>query len=102
MPTKAARLRTPEATALKGIRGEYTSESKDWEAVEAGNVEQYPIPEGDHVLPSSAIPEVKGWFGFGKDQAGEKTFESVTEPQEESSFRNRKITVEDENDPEGL
>ncbi|XP_059860623.1 melanoma inhibitory activity protein 2 isoform X2 [Delphinus delphis] len=90
----------PASEAPEDIRS--TSESKDWESVEAGNVEQYPIPEGDHVLPSSAIPEVKGWFGFGKDQAGEKTFESVTEPLEESSFRNRKITVEDENDPEGL
>ncbi|MBW04523.1 Melanoma inhibitory activity protein 2, partial [Eschrichtius robustus] len=90
----------PASEAPEDIRS--TSESKDWEAVEAGNVEQYPIPEGDHVPPSSAIPEVKGWFGFGKDQAGEKTSESVTEPLEESSFRSRKIPVEDENDPEGL
>uniref|UniRef100_A0A8C3YF12 Melanoma inhibitory activity protein 2 n=1 Tax=Catagonus wagneri TaxID=51154 RepID=A0A8C3YF12_9CETA len=79
-----------------------TSESKDWEAVEAGSVEQHALPEVDHVPLSSAMLEVKGWFGFGKDQAEGNTFESDIEPLQESSFRSRKIAVEDENDPEEL
>ncbi|XP_055274267.1 melanoma inhibitory activity protein 2 isoform X3 [Moschus berezovskii] len=89
----------PASEAPEDIRS--TSESEDWE-VEAGSMEQYLIPEGDHVPPSSTVPEVKGWFGFGKDQAEEKTFESVIEPQEESSFKSRQIAVEDGNDPEEL
>lgn len=89
----------PASEAPEDIRS--TSELEDWEA-EAESIEQYLIPEEVHVPPSSAVPEVKGWFGFGKDQAEEKPFESVTEPQEESSFLSRQIAVEDGNDPEEL
>uniref|UniRef100_A0A4W2CCH5 Melanoma inhibitory activity protein 2 n=1 Tax=Bos indicus x Bos taurus TaxID=30522 RepID=A0A4W2CCH5_BOBOX len=89
----------PASEAPEDIRS--TSELEDWEA-EAESIKQYLIPEEDHVPPSSAVPEVKGWFGFGKDQAEEKPFESVTDPQEESSFLSRQIAVEDENDPEEL
>ncbi|KAF4018036.1 hypothetical protein G4228_009632, partial [Cervus hanglu yarkandensis] len=89
----------PASEAPEDIRS--TSQSEDWEA-EAGSMEQYLIPEGDHVPPSSTVPEVKEWFGFGKDQTEEKTFESVIEPQEESSFRSRQTAVEDGNDPEEL
>nr|CAI9696273.1 unnamed protein product [Rangifer tarandus platyrhynchus] len=89
----------PASEAPKDIRS--TSESEDWEA-EAGSMEQYLIPEGDHVPLSSTVPEVKEWFGFGKDQTEEKTFESVIEPQEESSFQSRQTAVEDGNGPEEL
>ncbi|KAM9711319.1 melanoma inhibitory activity protein 2 isoform 3-T3 [Dama dama] len=89
----------PASEAPEDIRS--TSQSEDWEA-EAGSMEQYLIPEGDHVPLSSTVPEVKEWFGFGKDQTEEKTFESVIEPQEESSFRSRQTAVEDGNDPEEL
>ncbi|XP_043290571.1 melanoma inhibitory activity protein 2 isoform X4 [Cervus canadensis] len=89
----------PASEAPEDIRS--TSQSEDWEA-EAGSMEQYLIPEEDHVPPSSTVPEVKEWFGFGKDQTEEKTFESVIEPQEESSFRSRQTAVEDGNDPEEL
>ncbi|MXQ86574.1 hypothetical protein E5288_WYG009352 [Bos mutus] len=91
--------RFPASEAPEDIRS--TSELEDWEA-ETESMEQYLIPEEDHVPPSSAVPEVKGWFGFGEDQAEEKPFESVTEPQEESSFLSRQIAVEDGNDPEEL
>lgn len=91
--------RFPASEAPEDIRS--TSELEDWEA-ETDSMEQYLIPEEDHVPPSSAVPEVKGWFGFGEDQAEEKPFESVTEPQEESSFLSRQIAVEDGNDPEEL
>ena len=89
----------PASETPEDIRS--TSQSEDWEA-EAGSMEQYLIPEGDHVPLSSAVPEVKEWFGFGKDQTEEKTFESVIEPQEESSFQSRQTAVEDGNDPEEL
>ena len=62
----------PASEAPEDIRS--TSELEDWEA-EAESIEQYLIPEEVHVPPSSAVPEVKGWFGFGKDQAEEKPFE---------------------------
>ncbi|XP_004682163.1 PREDICTED: melanoma inhibitory activity protein 2 [Condylura cristata] len=74
-----------------------TSKSKDLEEVEAGSVAQGPTPEVDHVPPSSAVPEVKGWLGFGMEQAKEQNFESVTESLHENSFQSRKIAVEDEN-----
>ncbi|XP_036202372.1 melanoma inhibitory activity protein 2 isoform X5 [Myotis myotis] len=77
-----------------------TSNSKNWEGVEAGSVKQGPIPEVDYVPTSTAVPEVKGWFGFGREQAEEITFESVIE--QESSFQSRKIAVEDEKDLEKL
>uniref|UniRef100_A0A8D1XJI3 Melanoma inhibitory activity protein 2 n=1 Tax=Sus scrofa TaxID=9823 RepID=A0A8D1XJI3_PIG len=90
----------PASEAPEAIRS--TSESKDWEAAEVRSVEEHPLPEVDHVPPSSAVPEVKGWFGFRKDQAEGETFESVIEPLQESSLLSRKIAVEDENDPEKL
>ncbi|XP_037359134.1 melanoma inhibitory activity protein 2 isoform X2 [Talpa occidentalis] len=74
-----------------------TSKSKDWEEVEAGSIAHDPIPEVDHNPPSSAMPEVTGWFGFGMEQAEEQTFESVTESLHENSFQSRKIAMEDEN-----
>ncbi|XP_066199318.1 melanoma inhibitory activity protein 2 isoform X3 [Saccopteryx leptura] len=77
-----------------------TSDSKNWEGVEAGSVKWDPIPKVDYVPPSSAVSEVKGWLGFGREQAEGMTFESVTE--QESSFQSRKIGVEDENDLEEL
>ncbi|XP_065763058.1 melanoma inhibitory activity protein 2 isoform X4 [Muntiacus reevesi] len=89
----------PASEAPEDIRS--TSQSEDWEA-EAGSMEQYLIPEGDHVPPSSTVPEVKEWFGFGKDQTEEKTFESVIEPEEESSCQSRQTAVEDGNDLEEL
>ncbi|KAM9645873.1 melanoma inhibitory activity protein 2 isoform 2-T2 [Trichechus inunguis] len=87
-----------------------TIESKDWEEVEAGSVEkdivkeeaQDQIPEVDDVPPSSAVPEVRGWFGLRREQAEGKAFESVVEPLQESSFRSRKLAVVDENDVEEL
>ncbi|EPY78561.1 melanoma inhibitory activity protein 2-like protein [Camelus ferus] len=88
----------PASEAPEDVRS--TSESKDWEAVKAGSTEQYPSPEVDHVPPSSAVPEVRGWFGFGKDQADGRTSESVTEPLQESSFQSRKIAVEENNSEE--
>nr|AAL26990.2 melanoma inhibitory activity protein 2 [Homo sapiens] len=78
-----------------------TSESKDWEEVVVESMEQDRIPEV-HVPPSSAVSGVKEWFGLGGEQAEEKAFESVIEPVQESSFRSRKIAVEDENDLEEL
>ncbi|XP_039712686.1 melanoma inhibitory activity protein 2 isoform X5 [Pteropus medius] len=78
------------------------SESSNWEGIEAGNVKQDPIPGVDYVPPPSTVPEVKGWFGFGKEQAEEKTVESIIEPLQKSSFQSRKIAVEDENDLEEL
>ncbi|XP_014647589.1 PREDICTED: melanoma inhibitory activity protein 3 isoform X1 [Ceratotherium simum simum] len=92
--------RFPASEAPEGIRS--TSESKDWEGAEAGHVEQDPIPEVDHVPPSSTVPNIKGWFGFGREQGEGKAFDSVIEPPQESSFRSRKIAVEDENDLEEL
>lgn len=76
-----------------------TSNSKNWEGVEAGSVKQDPIPEVDYVPRSTAVPDVKGWFGFGRE-AEEITFESFFE--HESSFQSRKIAVEDEKDLEEL
>uniref|UniRef100_A0A2I3GRM7 Melanoma inhibitory activity protein 2 n=1 Tax=Nomascus leucogenys TaxID=61853 RepID=A0A2I3GRM7_NOMLE len=78
-----------------------TSESKDWEEVVVESMEQDHVPEV-HVPPSSAVSGVKEWFGLGGEQAEEKAFESVIEPVQESSFRSRKIAVEDENDLEEL
>uniref|UniRef100_A0A2K6KWD0 Melanoma inhibitory activity protein 2 n=1 Tax=Rhinopithecus bieti TaxID=61621 RepID=A0A2K6KWD0_RHIBE len=78
-----------------------TSESKNWEEVVVESVEQDHIPEV-RVPPSSAVPGVKEWFGLRREQAEEKAFESVIEPVQESSFRSRKIAVEDENDLEEL
>ncbi|XP_033044085.1 melanoma inhibitory activity protein 2 isoform X6 [Trachypithecus francoisi] len=78
-----------------------TSESKNWEEVVVESVEQVHIPEV-RVPPSSAVPGVKEWFGLRGEQAEEKAFESVIEPVQESSFRSRKIAVEDENDLEEL
>uniref|UniRef100_A0A2K5JHZ4 Melanoma inhibitory activity protein 2 n=1 Tax=Colobus angolensis palliatus TaxID=336983 RepID=A0A2K5JHZ4_COLAP len=77
------------------------SESKNWEEVVVECVEQDHIPEV-RVPPSSAVPGVKEWFGLRGEQAEEKAFESVIEPVQESSFRSRKIAVEDENDLEEL
>ncbi|XP_045424073.1 melanoma inhibitory activity protein 2 isoform X4 [Lemur catta] len=90
----------PASEAPEDIRS--TSESKDWEEVEAERVEQDHIPEEDHVPLSSAMPEVTGWFGLGSEQTEEKAFESVIEPVQESSFHSRKIAVEDKNDLEEL
>ncbi|XP_031524013.1 melanoma inhibitory activity protein 2 isoform X6 [Papio anubis] len=78
-----------------------TSESKNWEEAVVESVEQDHIPEV-HVPPSSAVPGLKEWFGLRGEQAEEKAFESVIEPVQESSFRSRKIAVEDENDLEEL
>ncbi|XP_034504308.1 melanoma inhibitory activity protein 2 isoform X3 [Ailuropoda melanoleuca] len=88
----------PASEAPEDIRS--TSESKYWEGVEAGSMEEDSVPEVDHIPPSS--PEVKGWFGFGRELAEGKTFESVIEPLQESSFQSRKIAGEDENDLEEL
>ncbi|XP_030884013.1 melanoma inhibitory activity protein 2 [Leptonychotes weddellii] len=88
----------PVSEAPEDVRS--TSESKDWEAVEAGSMEEDYVPEVDHIPPSS--PEVTGWFGFGKELAEGKAFESVIEPLQESSFQSRKIAGEEENDLEEL
>nr|XP_020141375.1 melanoma inhibitory activity protein 2 isoform X5 [Microcebus murinus] len=90
----------PASEAPEDIRS--TSESEDWEEVEAERVEQDHIPEEDHVPPFSPVPEVTEWFGLGSDQAEKKAFESVIEPVQESSFHSRKIAVEDENDLQEL
>ncbi|XP_073924195.1 melanoma inhibitory activity protein 2 isoform X6 [Castor canadensis] len=71
------------------------SESKDWEEVKAGGMEQNHVPEGDHVLTSLTMSEVQGWFGLGKEQT-EEAFESAIE--QGSSFQSRTTAVEDEND----
>ncbi|XP_008582555.1 PREDICTED: melanoma inhibitory activity protein 2 [Galeopterus variegatus] len=86
----------PSSEVFKDVR--ITSESKDWEEIEAGGVEQDHIPEVDHVSPSSAVPEVRGWFGLGGEQVEARAFELVIEPVQESSLQSRKIAVEDEND----
>uniref|UniRef100_A0A8C7AIV5 Melanoma inhibitory activity protein 2 n=1 Tax=Neovison vison TaxID=452646 RepID=A0A8C7AIV5_NEOVI len=88
----------PSSEAREDIRS--TSESKDWEEVDSGSMKEDSLPEVDHISPSSA--EVKGWFGFGRELAEGKTFESVLEPLQESSFQSRKIGGEDENDLEEL
>ncbi|XP_045756709.1 melanoma inhibitory activity protein 2 isoform X2 [Mirounga angustirostris] len=90
--------RFPVSEASEDVRS--TSESKDWEAVEAGSMEEDYVPEVDHIPPSS--PEVTGWFGFGRELAEGKAFESVIEPLQESSFQSRKIAGEEENDLEEL
>lgn len=90
----------PASEAPEDIRS--SSESKDWEEVEAGNLEEDSIPEVVHIPPSSTVSEVKGWFGFGREQAKGKTFESVVEPLQESSFPSRKVAGKDENDLEEL
>ncbi|XP_042636585.1 melanoma inhibitory activity protein 2 [Orycteropus afer afer] len=87
-----------------------SSESKDWEEVEAGSVEQDTvreetqdqIPEVDHVSPFPTVPEARGWFRLRREQAEAKASESVIEPLQESSFRSRKIAMVDENDLEEL
>ncbi|KAM8781948.1 melanoma inhibitory activity protein 2 isoform 4-T4 [Rhynchonycteris naso] len=76
------------------------SDSKNWKREEAGSVKWDPVPKVDYVPPSSAVSEVKGWFGFGREQADGVTFESVIE--QKSSFQSRKIAVKDENDLEKL
>ncbi|XP_044245408.3 melanoma inhibitory activity protein 2 isoform X2 [Ursus arctos] len=88
----------PASEAPEDIRS--TSESKDWEGVEAGSMQEDSVSKVDHILPSS--PEVKAWFGFGRELAEGKTFESVIEPLQESSFQSRKIAGEDEKDLEEL
>lgn len=87
----------PASEAPEDIRR--NSESSNWEGIEAGSVKQYPILGVDYVPSPSTV---KGWFGFGKEQAEEKTVESVIETLRESSFQSRKIAVEDENDLEEL
>nr|KAF6485941.1 MIA SH3 domain ER export factor 2 [Rousettus aegyptiacus] len=87
----------PASEAPEDIRR--NSESSTWEGIEAGSVKQYPILGVDYVPSPSTV---KGWFGFGKEQAEEKTVESVIETLRESSFQSRKIAVEDENDLEEL
>ncbi|XP_059037958.1 melanoma inhibitory activity protein 2 isoform X3 [Mustela lutreola] len=88
----------PSSEAPEDIRS--TSESKDWEELDAGSMKEDSLPEVDHIPLSSA--EVKGWFGFGRELAEGNTFESVIEPLQESSFQSRKIAGEDENDLEEL
>ncbi|XP_030174860.1 melanoma inhibitory activity protein 2 isoform X3 [Lynx canadensis] len=90
----------PTSEAPEDIRS--SSESKDWEEVEAGSLEEDSIPEVVHIPPSSTVSEVKGWFGFGREQPKGKTFESVVEPLQESSFPSRKVAGKDENDLEEL
>uniref|UniRef100_A0A8C8WJP8 Melanoma inhibitory activity protein 2 n=1 Tax=Panthera leo TaxID=9689 RepID=A0A8C8WJP8_PANLE len=90
----------PASEAPEDIRS--SSESKDWEEVEAGSLEEDSIPEEVHIPPSSTVSEVKGWFGFGREQAKGKTFESVVEPLQESSFPSRKVAGKDENDLQEL
>ncbi|KAM5242415.1 melanoma inhibitory activity protein 2 isoform 5-T5 [Hipposideros larvatus] len=89
----------PASEAPEDIRR--TSESRNWEGVEAGSLKQDPILETDYGPPSSTVPEVKGWFGFGGEQADGKAFEPVIDPLQESSFHGRKI-AEDEKDLEEL
>ncbi|XP_054446509.1 melanoma inhibitory activity protein 2 isoform X3 [Pteronotus mesoamericanus] len=81
-----------------------TSDSKDWEGVEAESVKQDPIPEVHQVPPSSTVAEVQGWFGFGRAQTEEVTFEQEIEQaiEQESSFQSSKMAVGDENDLEKL
>uniref|UniRef100_H0XQ28 Melanoma inhibitory activity protein 2 n=1 Tax=Otolemur garnettii TaxID=30611 RepID=H0XQ28_OTOGA len=90
----------PASEAPEDIRS--TSEPQDWGEAEAESVEQDHITEEDHVSPSSAVPEVTGWFGSGSGQAEEKPFESVIEPVQEGSFHSRQIAVEGEDDQEEL
>lgn len=78
------------------------SKSKEWVEVEAESVEQDHIPEVDHVILPTAVPEGKGWFGLGKEHTEEMSFESTIEPTQESSFLGRKIAMEDENEREEL
>lgn len=54
----------------------------------------------DYVPQSATVPDVKGWFGFRREQAEENTFESFIE--QGSLFQRRKIAVEDEKDLEEL
>ncbi|XP_073067408.1 melanoma inhibitory activity protein 2 isoform X5 [Manis javanica] len=74
----------PALESSEDIRS--SSNSKDWDRVEAGNVEQDPMPEVDLVPPSSTVSEVKAWFGFRKE----------FEPSEESSLQSRKMAAEGE------
>ncbi|XP_037690816.1 melanoma inhibitory activity protein 2 isoform X3 [Choloepus didactylus] len=98
----------PASEAPEDIRS--TSESNSWEQVQAGSMEQNIIKEEtpnrilevDHVLSSSTVSEVKGWFGLEREQAEEKAIESVIEPLQESSFQSRKMAMEDENNLEEL
>lgn len=87
----------PALEAPEDIRR--NSESKNQEEVEAG---QDPILEVDYIPPPSTVSEGTGWFGFGREQAEGKTFESVMEPLQDSSFPSKKIAVEDEQDLEEL
>lgn len=80
-----------------------SNESKDWEeAGSAGSEDQDYTPDVDHVLPSQSLPETQERFGLGREETGEKAFETDTEPTQESSFQSRKLTVEEENDLEKL
>ncbi|KAM6180987.1 melanoma inhibitory activity protein 2 isoform 2-T2 [Erethizon dorsatum] len=90
----------PASEAPADVRS--AGESGDWEEAEASGVEQDRIPGADFVSPPLPVPEVQGRFGAGTEQAQEEAIESVTEPVQESSFRSRKIAVEDENDVEEL
>uniref|UniRef100_A0A0P6JE89 Cutaneous T-cell lymphoma-associated antigen 5 isoform 2 n=1 Tax=Heterocephalus glaber TaxID=10181 RepID=A0A0P6JE89_HETGA len=90
----------PASEAPEDIRS--ASESNGWEEAEASSVEQDHIPEVNYVSSPLPVREVQGRFGLGTEQAQEKAIESVTEPVQESSFRSRKIAVEDENDLEEL
>ncbi|XP_062061214.1 melanoma inhibitory activity protein 2 isoform X5 [Lepus europaeus] len=78
------------------------SKSKEWVEVEAESLGQDHIPQVDHVILPSAVPEGKGWFGLGKEHAEEMSFESTIEPTQESSLLGRKIAMEDENEREEL
>ncbi|KAK2490912.1 hypothetical protein MC885_009006, partial [Smutsia gigantea] len=80
----------PALESSEDIRS--SSNSKDWEGVEAGNVEQDPLPEVDLVPPSSTVSKVKAWFGFRKE----------FEHSQESSLQSRKIAVEDGGEDSGL
>ncbi|XP_029417436.1 melanoma inhibitory activity protein 2 isoform X4 [Nannospalax galili] len=78
------------------------SESKDWEEVGLGSGGRDHIPEVDRISPSLSIPGVQGWFGLGGEESTEKVLGTVTEPVQGTSFRSRKLAMEDENDLEKL
>ncbi|XP_068938395.1 melanoma inhibitory activity protein 2 isoform X3 [Petaurus breviceps papuanus] len=91
---------SPATEGLENIRS--TDESGVWEKVEPESLTESATNQDSpsHIAqvdpPSSSW--VTGWFGLGSEKVKEETFESVVEPQQESSFLSRKIAISDEND----
>ncbi|XP_043844192.1 melanoma inhibitory activity protein 2 isoform X4 [Dromiciops gliroides] len=91
---------SPTTEGVENIRS--TDESKVWGKVETESLTESAANQESpsHVAQVDPPPSswITRWFGGGNEEVEEETFESVAEPQQESSFLSRKIAVSDEND----